>query len=216
MITQLLTSVGAFFSAVVRGFLLPGEFLLSAIEWVSPHTAEILTFGTGAAVITFVLALVGWTIILVVGLLVSRACRALGWQIASKFRVLVWNVKMGLGSLKTRLLWKYREYFPPKDASDESVSQGQFDDLDIAVLASLSRSGSGAAASAVELAQKYRLQPAQLEDRLVRLAKDQLLIPARGSGKGAAGYQLTDAGLALIDVCKRQASARANVASLTS
>jgi DNA-binding MarR family transcriptional regulator len=211
MIDQTLSTLAVLANAVFRGLMLPGDFLLSAFAWIAPQSAEMLTNGTGKAVVMFVLTLVGWTIIVVIGLLISRVCRGLARQFGSMFRILLWNAKMFMGNLKTKMLWKYREYFAHKTTQTETVSQEQFDDMDIAVLASLSRKGSGKASSAPELAEKYKLRPAQVQDRLDRLAMNHLLHSVIGSTDGYDKYRLTESGLALLAMCERQASARANL-----
>jgi hypothetical protein len=190
MLDQTLTYLTEFASAVGRGFMLPGDLLLSGFAWIAPQSAEVLSFGTGRSVATLVLALFGWTMIVIIGLLLSRLCRAVARQMNAMLRILVWRIKMLLGNLKTRMLWKYREYFPHKTTQTETVSQTQFDDLDIAVLASMSRQGPGMASSAPELAEKI------------------------GSTDGFENYRLTESGLALIAVCERQATARASVVSV--
>lgn len=210
MIDQILTSLANVLAAALRVLGFPGEVLLSVIAWIAPQAAKILTFGTGRPVVVFVLALIGWTIIVIVGLIVSKACRAVAWQIAAMCRTAVWHVKMYMGSLKTRLLWKYREYFPHKTDQTESVSQDQFDDMDIAVLASLSRSGPGAASSAPQLAHKYKLRLSQIQDRIDRLSENQMVRPASDSKGGHDKYQVTDSGMAFIAMCQRNAAIRAN------
>ena len=213
MLDQTLSILADLANAVFRGLMLPGDFLFSAFAWMAPHSAEILTTGTGEAVVMFVLTLIAWTVIVIVGLLLSRACRRLAQQIGSMFRILLWNAKMFMGNLKTKMLWKYREYFAHKTTQTESVSQTQFDDMDIAVLASISRSGTAMASSARKLAEKYKLGPAQIQDRLEQLAKNHMLRPVIASNDGDGNYQLTDSGLTLLAMCERQATARANLTS---
>jgi hypothetical protein len=211
MLNQTLSTLADLANVVSRGFMLPGDFLLSAFAWVAPQFAEILTMGTGKTVVLFVLTLIAWTIIAIIGLLLSRACRRLVQQIGSLFRILLWNAKMFMGSLKTKMLWKYRKYFAHKTTQDETVSQTQFDDMDIAVLASISRGGSGVASSAPKLAEKYRLRPAQIQDRLEQLARNHMLHSVADSSDGYDNYRLTVSGLALLAMCERQAAARANM-----
>lgn len=213
MLDQTLTSLANFANAVVRGFMLPGDLLLAAFAWIAPQTAEILTFGNGKTIVTFVLAMVGWTIIVIVGLLISRLCRRFLQQIGAMFRILLWNAKMYVGNLKTKLLWKYREFFPHKANESQTVSQEQFDDLDIAVLATVSRGGPESTSSAKELAQKYKVQTAQIQDRLNRLAQNHMLDTVKNSRWGGKSYRLTESGLALIAMCERQAAQRANLTS---
>jgi DNA-binding MarR family transcriptional regulator len=213
MLDQTFTSLADFFGAVGRGFMLPGDLLLSAFAWLAPKTVEILTFGTGKMVVTFVLALVGWTIVLITGLILSRLCRGIAWQIASIFRTLVWRAKMFVGTLKTKMLWKWRQFFPHKEAQAHSVSQDEIDELDIAVMVSLSRCGSGMATTASGLAKQYKLKQAEIQQRLDRLKENHMLRSAISPNDGHEKYRLTDSGLAYLAMCERQASARVNLTS---
>jgi hypothetical protein len=213
MLDQTFSSLADFAGAAGRGFMFPGDLLLSAFAWIAPQTADIFTIGTGKNLVTFVLALIGWMMIVIAGLLLSRLCRRIAWQLGAIFRILVWHTKMYLGSLKTKMLWKYREYFPHIETHSETVEQTQFDDLDVAVLASVPRRGPGMASSALELAKKYRLRPAQIQHRLDKLTENHMLHPVSGSTDGDKNYRLTESGLALIAMCERQAAARVNSAS---
>ena len=213
MIDQTLSTLADLANAVFRGALLAQQEEFLVVAWIAPHSAEILSGGTGKAVVMFVLTLIAWTIIVIVGLLLSRACRRLAQQVGSMFRVLLWHTKNFMGSLKTKMLWKYRQYFAHKTTQAETVSQTQFDDMDIAVLASISRSGAGMASSAPDLADKYKLRPAQIQERLEQLAKNHMLRSVLGSTDGYDNYRLTDSGLALLAMCERQAAAHANLTS---
>lgn len=213
MIEQSLSTAGNFVSAIVQAFLLPAEFILSLIGKIAPQAEAIITFGQGGTVATFCIALAAWTGILVIGLLILRACLKLTRTFSSLIRIALWHLKMTLGNLKTKLIWKYREYFPHKAQQAQSVSHAQFDDMDIAVLASVSRRGPGMATSAPELAEKYKLRPAQVQDRLEKLARNHMLSSVISSTDGYENYRLTDSGLALIAMCERQAAARVSLAS---
>jgi len=213
MLKQIFSSLAEFAGAIIRGFLIPGDLLLSALSWIAPKTAQILAFGNGKTIVLFILALLGWTLVLVAGLMLSRLCRNIAWQVSALFRVFVHRSKQFAGDLKTRLIWKYREYFPHKEAETHSVSQDEFDELDIAVLASISRRGSGMATTATGLAEKYRMQTAQVQERLDRLQESHMLRSAVSPNDGHQKYRLTDTGLAYIAMCERQAAARVNPAS---
>jgi len=213
MIEPTLSTAGNFVSAVVQAFLLPAELILSLIGKIAPQAEAIITIGQGGTIAIFCIALAAWTGILVIGLLISRTCLKLTRTFSALIRIAVWHLKMSLGNLKTRLIWKYREYFPHKTKQTQSVSHAQFDDMDIALLASMSRRGPGMATSAPELAEKYKLRPAQIRDRLDRLARNHMLSSVTGSTDGDENYRLTDSGLALIAMCERQAAARVSPAS---
>ena len=213
MLDQTFNSLADFFGAIGRGFMLPGDLLLSAFAWLAPKTVEILTFGTGKTIVTFVLALVGWTIVLITGLILSRLCRRIAWQIAAIFRTIVWRTRMLLGELKTKMLWKWREFFPHKSTESESVSQDELDELDIALMVSLSQCRSGMATTAPGLAKKYKLQQEQIQQRLDRLKDNHMLRSAISPNDGYEKHRLTDSGLAYLAMCERQASARVNLTS---
>jgi len=215
MLKQIFSSLAEFAGAIIRGFLIPGDLLLSALSWIAPKTAQILAFGNGKTIVLFILALLGWTLVLVAGLMLSRLCRNIAWQVSALFRVFVHRSKQFAGDLKTRLIWKYREYFPHKEAETHSVSQDEFDELDIAVLASISRRGSGMATTATGLAEKYRMQTAQVQERLDRLQESHMLRSAVSPNDGHEKYRLTDTGLAYIAMCERQAAERLSLTSVS-
>ena len=108
MIDRTISSLTDLAQEICQAFLVPGEILLSAIGALSPRTTEILSFGHGGTVVTFVFALIIWTLILIAGLMISKWVRKFAWQVAAIFRTLVWRAKMYAGSLKTKLIWKYR------------------------------------------------------------------------------------------------------------
>ena len=191
--------------AIYEAFTLPGEWLLSFIGSFAPQTEQIMRVDNGAIIVPFVLSLIAWTLAIVAGLFISRICRNFAWQVAAICRTLVWRVKMTAGNLKTRLLWKWRQFFPPKDDSSEVVSREEFDNVDIAVLRSFFKQGPGMAASAPELAEKLKLRPAQIQHRLENLTHYHMLRSVIGSTDGFENYRLTDSGLAFITMMQRQA-----------
>jgi hypothetical protein len=104
MIDQSLTIVAEYVSAVFRGFLTPGEILLSWLEAIAPHTVAIMTSGNGGAITLLILTLFAWTLFVVAGLLLSRLCRKIAWQLSALIRVFIYRVKMFVGDMKTRLI----------------------------------------------------------------------------------------------------------------
>jgi galactitol-specific phosphotransferase system IIC component len=201
-------------SAILNAFLLPGEATLSLIGKISPQTEAIMRIDHGELIYPLIFSIVAWFIVLVIGLVVSKIVRNAFRQVGALIRTVIHLIKSQLGNLKTRLIWKYRKFFPHTSSDSTSVSQDQFDDLDIAVLASASRREDGVATSAKELAKKYKLQPAQVQERLDRLAHNHMLRKVSGSMLSRTGkYQLTDAGLAMVAMCERRASERLSLAS---
>ncbi len=198
-------------NAIYQAFTMPGEWILSVIGRFSPQAEEIMRVDHGAIIVPFVLSLLVWTLVLVGGLLLSRMCRNAAWQVAALARTFVWRVKMGLGSLKTRMLWKWRELFPPKSDRSQIVAREEFDNVDMAVLRTLFKRGPDMAVSAAELAEKLRLRPAQVQHRLDNLAENHMLQSAVGSEDGRDIYRLTDSGLAFVTMMGRQARVTAGV-----
>lgn len=188
---------------------------MGAIAELAPHAAEILTFGHGRTVVTFVLALFGWTVLVIIGLMISRLCRRIAWQLAAMTRVLLWQVQMFLGNLKTKLIWKliwkYREFFPHKAARGEHVAQTEFDEADIAVLLRVAGRGPGIATSAPEIAESLGQRPAQIQKRLEKLMYFKMLQSAIGSTDGFDNFSLTRSGEAYIAMIRRQATAQPRV-----
>lgn len=201
--------------AIYQAFTMPGEWILSVIGRFSPQAEEIMRVDNGAIIVPFVLSLLVWTLLLVGGLILSRICRNIAWQIAALSRTLVWRVKMGLGSLKTRMIWKWRQFFPPKEASAEIVSREEFDNIDIALLRMLFKRGPGMAVSAPELAERLKLRPAQIQHRLENLTQNHMLRSVIGSTDGYDNYRLTDSGLAFITMMGRQARVTAGVSPVS-
>ncbi len=201
--------------AIYQAFTMPGEWILSVIGRFSPQAEEIMRVDHGAVIVPFVLSLLVWTLVIVGGLLVSRICRNIAWQIAALARTLVWRLKMGVGSLKTRLIWKWRQLFPPKESSSEIVSREEFDNIDIAVMRTLFKRGPGMAVSAPELAEKLKLRPAQMQHRLENLMQNHMLRTVIGSTDGYDNYRLTDSGLAFITMMGRQARVTAGVSPVS-
>ena len=80
----------------------------------------------------------------------------------------------------------------------------EFDDLDLAVLRSASAQGPGFALSAPELAEKFRLRPAQVQRSLEKLSHNKMLDYVLGSTDGFDNYRLTDSGAAFFAMCQRQ------------
>jgi hypothetical protein len=191
--------------AIYQAFTLPGEWVLSLVERFAPQTVEILLVDHGAIIVPFVLALLVWTLVIVAGLMIFRVCRNVAWQLAALWRTFIWRVKMALGSLKTRLLWKYRQFFPHRGDNSAIVSREEFDNVDIAVLRTLFKQGPGVTISAPELTGQLKLRPAQIQHRLENLVQHQMVRSVIGSTDGYENYRLTDSGLAFLTMMQRQA-----------
>ena len=195
----------AFVADASEAFLLPGDLLLRGIEAVAPRAAEILAFGTGGIVVKFILALIVWTTFVVIGLLVSKACRYVARQVTALFHVLVWRIKMFVCNVKTRLIWTYRKFIPHDTAGSQHMARTDFDSTDIAVLLSIARRGPGIASSAPEISESLKLRPAQVQSRLDQLHHFKMVCPVLGSTDGFDNYSLTSAGETYLEMTRRHA-----------
>lgn len=207
MLNEIRTSVSDAVAAVYQAFMLPGELLIAVVDKIAPQAVAVMTFGNGGTVILFILALLSWTLIVVLGLMVSRFCRNLAWQASALVRTAIHRTQSWLAHLKTKLVWQYRRLFPHKHKSESHVSQTEFDEIDIAVLRSVSERGPGFALSAPELAEKFSLRPAQIQSRLEKLRQSNMLRTVIGTTEGFENYGLTESGLAFVSMWQRQQAA---------
>lgn len=176
MFNELSSSLGEFASAVTGAFLLPGEYLLSFFASMAPDTVALLTFGQGGRVVPIVMALIAWTI-------------------------------MGiLAVLFFRIVWKFKFLLPRRKnkEADPAAPTIEFDELDMAVLRSVSAKGPGFAMSAPDIAEKFTLRPAQVQRSLDKLSNNKLLAAVIGSTDGFDNYRMTDSGLAFMAMWERQ------------
>ena len=192
-------------SALAAFFVFPGEFLLSLLARVAPDTVALLTRGNGLLIVTFVIALFAWTAAAILGLLVLRFCRNLVRQFSAITLTLWHRGCMALASLRMRVVWKLRALLPRRKRPEETTAPTvEFDDLDMAVLHSVSAKGPGFAMSAPDLAEIFTLRPAQVQKSLDKLSKNKLLASVIGSTDGFDNYRLTDSGLAFMAMWQRQ------------
>jgi RIO-like serine/threonine protein kinase len=82
----------------------------------------------------------------------------------------------------------------------------EFDDLDMAVLRSVSMKGPGFAFSAPDLASRFRLRPSQVQRSLEKLDRNKMLASVIGSTDGYDNYRLTNHGIAYLAMFQRQLS----------
>ena len=81
------------------------------------------------------------------------------------------------------------------------------DEIDMAVLRSMSSRGPGFAMSAPDLAEEFRLRPTQVQRRLDKLRKSNMLEDVIGTTDGYDNYRLTTSGFTLLAMWNRQTPA---------
>ena len=130
---------------------------------------------------------------------IVRIYRNIARNVEAVLRIAAYQVTHTLASWKTRIVCKLREWLPHRERSGlESEAKVEFDDLDIAVLRTAAALGPGIAINAPELAQKFRLRPAQVQRSLNKLSNNKMLDFVIGSKGGCDNYRLTQMGTAFM------------------
>ena len=206
MINQLLTKPGEAADNLAAIFLFPGEALLSLFARIAPETVTLLTFGKGAVLVPFVLALLAWTLSAVLGLMLLGFCRHVVRQFNAIVLTLWYRARMAFSTLVMRITWKLRALLPRRKKQSETMMGPtiEFDDLDIAVMRTVSAKGPGFALSAPDLAEKFTMRPAQVQKSLDKLRNNKMLDSVIGSTDGFDNYRMTDSGLAYMAMLQRQ------------
>lgn len=189
------------------GFLvLPGNVLLSAYAVHFPGLAGGIEGEAGSPTQVLIASLVLWIVFFVICWFVVGLCKDFARIAAAVFHTFLHRATQGLGNLKTALVCKLRERLPVRSRPQRTVTAPtlEFDDLDLAVLRSVSALGPGFTMSAPELAERLRRRPAQVQRSLDKLFQTRMLDSAIGSTDGFDNYRLTDSGAEFIAMWQRQ------------
>ena len=199
MVNELLEKLHGFGSTVYEAFVMPGSFLLTQLAIHAPDLSVVLSHGYGPAILPFMFSLVFWTILIVAGIALMRVFQNFYRMVGTVIRVTLFRISLVLGSFKTKLIFKLREFLPQRKSSNDSVVPAiEFDDLDLAVLRTVSARGPGFALSAPDLAEKFTLRPAQIQRSLDKLSMNRMLDSVIGSTDGFDNYRLTNSGAAFL------------------
>ena len=188
-------------------FISPVTWLLAALASHVPALLDKLSDSAvnGTSLWPAVVALLIWCILLFVILrfvvLVRNAMRIVGAWI----RLVRFRISLAVRGFKTRLVCTLMRWVPRRSSSGMSVLPDiEMDDLDMAVLQTLSVRGPGMAVSAPDLAEEFRMRPAQIQRRLDRLCESKMLEDVIGSTEGYDNYRLTNIGVSFLTVWNRQ------------
>ncbi len=206
MTEQLQTFTGELADALIAAFLFPASVLLSLLARWSPDMADALTSGNGVVITPVVLALVGWVLFAALTLLFLKLCRNVLHQLRAIVLTLWYRLRTEFARFMKRSTSKYRSLFSRRDDQTGAVLGPtiELDDLDLAVLRSLSAMGPGFAISAPDLAEKFTIRPAQAQRSFDKLSRNHLLVSIIGSSDGFENYRLTDYGLAFVATLERR------------
>jgi hypothetical protein len=202
-------------TAVYDAFVFPGTFLVSRIVEHMPGLAAWLNINGGETPIrmTLLLSLTYWFLVIALIALLLRLVRYIERSLGALIRTGIYRMSHFFSGIKTTLVLKLRRFFPQRlraiaDSVPmmDSVPMIEFDDLDMAVLRSVSAKGPGFALSAPDLASRFKLRPSQVQHSLEKLSRNKMLATVIGSTDGYDNYRLTDHGNAYLAMFQRQLS----------
>ena len=203
MIEQLQLTLQSVATAIVDFLLLPGNVLLSALTTHFPGLSRGIGIEGDAGNLSqaLVTSAVLWILFFVLLWIVWRLLKDIAREAGAVFLTLVHRASQELGNLKTALVCKFRGHVPVRRSQPTSTEPTlEFDDLDLAILASVAELGPGFTMSAPELADRIARRPAQIQQSLDKLFRIRMLDSAIGSTDGFDNYRLTDSGAQFISM----------------
>lgn len=207
MIAKLLTTLRTIGNALYDTFVLPSEFLLAQIVVHVPDLATWLGIDNGETpvLMSILLSLLSWFLLIVAVTMILRLGQNVARILGSIGRTVMFRFSLAVRSIKTKLVLKLRQLLPRRASSSAgAIPMVEFDDLDLAVLRSASAQGPGFALSAPELADEFKLRPAQVQRSLDKLSQNKMLDYVLGSTDGFDNYRMTDSGAAYVAMWQRQ------------
>jgi hypothetical protein len=207
MIQSWLTSLQNLVIAIRDFFIAPGDFLLAQYLQHAPLSAARagIAHDADTLVLSSVVSLFFWLIVLFALWRVAKLCGDFIRTVDSVLLTIRHQISHLVGSWKTRFIIRFRERFPPREQSGiEAVPEIDFDDLDLAVLRSAAAGGPAFALSAPELAEKFRMRPAQVQKSLEKLRQNRMVDIVIGSTDGFDNYRLTPSGETFVSIWQRQ------------
>jgi len=209
MITQAIELFSKAVDWLYAMFVTPGSYLIAKFVAIAPVTAMRLGLAadqTGGTLL-IVLSLISWIvllILLVVAWLFVRNCARVANAV---IRTALYRMNAAISSYKTKLVLKLRALVPRRSSSAECVTPAvEFDELDLAILHSVSTQGPGFTLSAPELAERLSLLPSQIQQSLDKLNRNNMLKSVIGSTDGFDNYRMSEPGAAFVSMCQRQES----------
>ena len=209
MVDQALTLLGAIGDVLYAVFLMPGNYLLSAFAATAPGTALKLgiTAGQTEGTLPVVVSAISWLALMVLASVVWRALSNWMRVVNSLIRTARFRLGLVIRIFKTRLLLILRRFLPRRRTpANLEPAVVEFDELDLAVLDSVSEQGPGFMLSAPELAERLSLLPSRIQQSLDKLRRNKMLDSSIGSTDGFDNYYLTEAGATYVSIWQRQQS----------
>ena len=169
---------------------------------------------TGGAVYSTVVSASPWTLLFIglslpfVALIILTLYRNVLRNILAVYGIITFRSRNAIAGWKTQLVVKFRHWLPHRKSYDIETPPPQvdFDDLDIAVLKVVAALKPGFAINAPELAEQFRIRPAQVQRSLETLRSNKMLDSVIGDNEGFDNYRLTQLGNAFMSTWARRAS----------
>jgi len=207
MVDQAFTFLHTYGELLYAVFIMPGTYLLSWFVAIAPVTALQLgiTAGQTGGPLPFIVSLLSWLALMILLSIVWRVLRNWMRLVSAMIRTAWYRLTLATRLLKTRLLLMLRSLLPRRRTPAEFEPPAvEFDELDMAVLDSVSEQGPGLTLSAPELAERLSLLPSIIQQSLDKLSRNKMLDSVIGSTDGFENYRLTEAGATFVSMWQRQ------------
>jgi hypothetical protein len=200
----LLDDVG---SLLLDAFMAPVIWLTSVLGGFFSDLARSLNNveAAEAPLWAVIVAAVVWILIIFVAWRLLKFVRNTIRNVGAWIRTIHFRISLAAGIFKTRIVCRLRQLLPQRNSSGISVIPDiEFDELDMAVMRSMSARGPGYALSAPDIAEQLRMRPAQVQRRLEWLTKNRMLEDVIGSTDGYDNYRLSNSGISFLAMWQRQ------------
>jgi len=194
-------------SSILEIYLVPGDFVLSKFAELAPLTAANWGIANGDDSITAAAVLSGifWLLMSVIAWRLYRYGSSLLRNIVALYHTMWYRGRQAVGSLKTLLLCRLREFGPRRrDDGIDTTPEIDFDDLDLAVLRTAAARGPGLATSAPEIAEKFKLRPSEVQRSVDKLRRNRMLDTVIGNTDGYDNFRLSPSGATFVAMWQRR------------
>ena len=207
MISNWLNTLRELGNLIREIYFAPGEFVLSRFAELAPVTAG--NWGVADSGDAIVAAAVTsgffWLLLSIIAWRLYRYGRSLVRNFVALLHTGWYRGRQAAGSFKTMLICRMREFVPRRRHDGiEAVPEIDFDDLDLAVLRSAAARGPGLATSAPEIAEKFKLRPAEVQRSIDKLRQNRMLDTVIGSTDGYGNFRLSNYGATFVAMWQRQ------------
>ena len=194
-------------SSIREIYLVPGDFVLSKFAELAPLTAASWGIANSDDSIAAAAILSGifWLLMTFIALRLYRYSSSLLRNIVALYHTAWYRGRQAAGSLKTLLLCRLREFVPRRrDDGIDTTPEIDFDDVDLAVLRTAAARGPGLATSAPEIAEKFKLRPAEVQRSVDKLRRNRMLDTVIGNTDGYDNFRLSPSGATFVAMWQRR------------